>query len=358
MERKKIGVFSVMKDEYNVIEFMEHYYELGFEYIVIYDDNSLVPIQDVIGNRFKEKYLILDKKSFPEIEYYLSNSTSKSIWDISIEFHESLVKNECKHNIYKETDYKNHSIFTFFWNKYFQTKLSSLMEYCFFIDGDEYLYIKYNKKIQDIFDLYMPFDQLKINWLFFGSNDKGLKYYTEVKKRIIKSSKHFNKHVKSLFKLDSVISMPTTHAAQVNGVNKNILNEISILPNHPFEDKIVEIEYWEVDIYLAHYHIKSLQDFFLRRFCRMTHNTYALFGTTDKDQIQKWVNYANNNYDKIIDYMDKKNNNEKIDNINLEYIDQINCILNYINTEVMPYTEKNLNLCSCLQDDVDNEHKK
>ena len=90
----------------------------------------------------------------------------------------------------------------------------------------------------------------------------------------------------------------------------------------------------------------------------MTHNTYALFGTTDKDQIQKWVNYANNNYDKIIDYMDKKNNNEKIDNINLEYIDQINCILNYINTEVMPYTEKNLNLCSCLQDDVDNEHKK
>ena len=54
-----VGVCVKCKDELNVIEFMEHYYSLGFCYIFFVDDKSNPSVQSIIGERFKGKYRIV-----------------------------------------------------------------------------------------------------------------------------------------------------------------------------------------------------------------------------------------------------------------------------------------------------------
>jgi len=269
----RVGVYVRNKNEANIIEFMNHYYSLGFSFILMLDDYSNIHPSSIIGNNFKGKYKIIQVANniinkYPNRIAYLNNS-----------------------EVFKT---------------YILPEIKTYMDYCLYVDMDEYLVIKYNN-INAVIDFYQPFDQLKINWVFFGNNNiKKSNDLSKLKPLFTKSLLKFNKMVKSLVKVNSIMSNNDPHAFNINGITKNILNEIS---NESSIDKNLQnYTFKDVNIYIAHYMTQDTFSFIKRRFCRDTQNidqrVNALNYIDDKNIIkQNLLNYINTNINSIVDYI-------------------------------------------------------
>jgi hypothetical protein len=280
----RVGLYVRQKDEVNIIEFMEHYYSLGFLFILILDDHSQIHPSRIIGNKFNGKYKII------QINKNIINKYPN------------------------KTDYFN-NIEVF--EVYVLPEIKKYMDYVYYSDMDEYLVIKKHKNINEVINFYKPFEQLKINWLFFGNNNikigQGL---SKLKPLFTKSALKLNSHVKSLVKVDSIKHYLCAHCfVTKNGISKNILNEIT--NETPFEEKLTNYSFKDVNLYLAHYVTQDTATFIRRRYCRITESITNIAEkinyNTDKNFIkQQLVQYINNNIDNILDYVHGNN-----DNINL-----------------------------------------
>jgi hypothetical protein len=280
----RIGIYVRSKDEENIIEFMDHYYDLGFDIILFYDDKSSPSISEIIEKENNPKH----------INKY------------------RIIRNEV-HNI----DNLNN-------NEYFKINIlpiiQEIMDYCFYIDMDEYL--KSNESISEIINYYLPFDSLKINWLFFGNNDIiKSDLLDKLKTTFLKSSIKLNNHVKQIVKVEKIIGSDNPHyfLLKGNSIVKNILNEITI--NDHKEDKLVQYSFKDVKIYLAHYIVQGTYNFVKRRFCRKTSNTECfknenilLFFNDNLDNICKFI------YDENIENIVYMSSYEK---------NVVRCVLNF-----------------------------
>lgn len=269
-----VGIYVRNKDEANIIEFMEHYYSLGFEYIIMLDDHSKVHPSCVIGDKFAEKYKIIQ--------------VEKTIID----------------NYKTSTDYLyDNAIFS----TYILPELKKHMDYCLYIDMDEYLVLNKFKNINEVIEFYQPFDQFKINWLFFGNNGiKKCEDLSKLKPLFTKSAKKMNIMVKSLVKVNSIISNTDSHSFFINGINKNLLNKITDVSS--FEVEISNALFKDVPLYIAHYITQDTYSFVKRRFGRYIfqyadHVKSIEHTKHDVIEREKLVNYINDNMNDIVDYV-------------------------------------------------------
>lgn len=270
----RVGVYVRNKDEVNIIEFMTHYYSLGFDFILMLDDYSKIPPATVIGKKFPGKYKIIQMDKSVIAQYPI------------------------------QTDYLNAGeVF----GTYILPELKHYMDYCLYVDMDEYLVIKKYANINAVIDFYQPFEQLKINWIFFGNNDiKIAADLSKLKPLFTKSALKFNIMIKSLVNVNSIISNNDPHVFNVNGITKNILNEITHA--HSFDKTLTSYTFKDLDIYVAHYITQDTMSLVKRRFCRSTQNIDELVNTLnyidDKSIIKTdLLNYINNNILDIIDYV-------------------------------------------------------
>ena len=265
----RFGILTKCRNELNIIEFMNHYYDLGFEYIIFCDDSDTNILQNKIGFRFQNKYKIF--------------CTKEKKNDINASFSECIISN--------------------------REVISSILDYVFIIDLDEYLFLdkKKFKSIQDVFNFFRPFDILKINWLLFGnSNIKNCKNNNNLKNIFIKSDLYLNHHVKSIFctKILKCCKELNPHypiCYQDDFLVKNIKNEITKL--NPFEENLIQTEYYNISIYLAHYVVQSTQRFLERRF--LDHNELKLksfyYQLDTEFPLLKIINIISKNKHNIID---------------------------------------------------------
>jgi hypothetical protein len=273
----KTGIYVRNKDEANIIEFMEHYYSIGFEFILMLDDYSKIHPSLVIGDKFQGKYKIIRIDS-------------------------SIIYN---HDSYSSinANLREGGVF----DTYILPEIKNYMDYCLYIDMDEYLVIKKYKNINAVIEFYQPFDQLKINWILFGNNDiKFCEDLSKLKPLFTKSELKFNQHVKSLVKVNSIKHNNNPHIFNVNGITKNVLNQITV--ESPFEGYMTNFCFKEIDIYIAHYITLDTTSCVKRRYCRTRpHNIDALVGSLnyiDNKSIIKTelLKYINNNINRIVDY--------------------------------------------------------
>jgi hypothetical protein len=267
----RVGIYTRCKDEDNLIEFMEHYYSIGFNFILIYDDSSIPPIKDVLHDKFTNKYEIIDISKFP-------NSTPQ------------------------ETS-RRHNDGNFF-VEYILPKIQKYMDYCLYVDIDEYLVLKNFINIKEVIEYYQPFDQLKINWILFGNNY--IKNAEHKRDRLIptfkRSAQYCNIHVKCLTRVNKINTARNPHFfLTFHGKNKNILNETT--NESPFEEKLVNYRGEDIPIYIAHYIVQGTYSFVKRRFCRYTANVGALMDTYNLGSITDVLKYFNDNIDIIVDFM-------------------------------------------------------
>ena len=262
------GIYVRNKDEVNFIEFMEHYYSLGFDYIIILDDHSKIHPSSIICNKFINKYKII------QIEKTIIDKFTNSI------------------------DYLNdNGIFI----SSILPELKKHMDYCLYVDMDEYLVIKKYKNINEVIDYYQPFDQLKINWLFFGNNDiKICQDLSNLKPLFTKSALKLNRHVKSIVNLNKIQNLYNPHFFTTkNGITKNILNKLT--DESPFEENICNYCFKEIDLYIAHYITQDTYSFIRRRFCRGTTNLFSVVNIINDKSItkQNLLNYINEENEKL-----------------------------------------------------------
>jgi dTDP-4-amino-4,6-dideoxygalactose transaminase len=256
--QNKVCLFAPCYNETNIIEWMDYHFKCGFELIVIYDDQSTIPVKNVISSygKFNEnKYIILENI----VPQYFSGE-----------------QNNCK--------YTNGCVRSI---PFFQEIKQYMKDctHCLSIDIDEYLYLGQFNNIQELINHYEPFDQLYMYWKTFKSL---VKYSTPT---LIENFTYSNSSVeyigKCLIKLSKTKGQTSPHVFDFpenaivypndnyNYIYKDIFNTYF---TGYFQNKGLPSakEYMETFFenckqnnnvpYIAHYKNQSIETFLKRRF--------------------------------------------------------------------------------------------
>ena len=198
----RIGLVVNCLNNLNIDEFMEHYFSLGFNHII------LLNYEKEINNNFsKNKYDIL------------------RIDDI---FNIDTFKNELL-PIIKEK-----------------------MDFCLFCNINEYLYIRFNKTINQLIKRYIPLEQLKVSILNFNIDFNKAYYFS--KNNFTLSDNKLSKYTKTITKVSKIDYLESTGYFKLlkssdENIIKNSLNEKSI--DNIIDLKMLNYELEDLIVYMA-----------------------------------------------------------------------------------------------------------
>jgi hypothetical protein len=226
---KDVILFTNARDEYSIKEWCAHHLLLGFDCIYVFDHLSVNPLENVLYNfDFRVNTMRLNTDAS---KYTTSNNFKSHCIKMAIDI--SRIVNA----------------------KWF-----------LYLDCDEYLVLNSYSNVKDFLNSYPNADTISMNWLMFGSN-----YQISRQKSIIetytRSELIVDQHVKTFARPDKISTNLGPHTYDVldknrrYSVNKNIKND-----DGPFVH--TNLEYYNVDAYIAHYVYQSEEDFMLRKAAR------------------------------------------------------------------------------------------
>ena len=268
----KIAIYSPVRNESKIIEWINYNTKIGIDFFILFDDESDISLNDIL----------------------LQNNINKDIFKI-------IYNTELSHiNLAKNNYYNSEEIFT---NLILPELINNNIDYLLRIDTDEFLYLNKFQNIKELIFFYSPFDNLKINWLLFGSNNliKNISN-TSVINIFNKCDNKLNEYVKCLTKVSNIKNFNGfAHYVNLieNSITKNILNNITV-------NSLTEIINNDINnsIYIAHYCCQDLYTFVYRKFY---YNSYY-----SKTRITMVID--NNNIDNFVEYIYLCINNVKNDN--------------------------------------------
>ena len=290
----KFAIFAAARNEKHIIEWLNYYIKVGFDYFYIFDDLSDKPIEEVFNenNIDKKIYSIYRKESN---EYLYENINS---------------------NIQNITYSKN------FWMNYLIPDLKNKnIDFVFQIDIDEFLFLNTFKNINGLAEHYMPFDVLKINWVLFGSNKLFENNTNSIINTFNKSDTNFCKAtggLKSLTrisKIDIEKNQYGPHCLPIlkNSIVKNIFN--NILPTY---EKITEPtpflsdnEMYFNNIYIAHYACQDYKTFIKRKFTNKGNVQWMVsdwIKIKSRNEAYNYVDFIISNFEDFSEYFYSKKN--------------------------------------------------
>jgi hypothetical protein len=219
---KRVALFTNARDELHIKEWAAHHLLIGFDFIVIFDHKSKIPLQKVFENFDKRV------KTF----------------------------NVSKLNGALKMDLMNYAKIL---------ALKHRIDWILYLDADEFLIL--NKKFIGVkhFLYYYRFaDSIGINWLLFGSNNlkeepKGL-----ILESYTKSRQNIDQHVKSFVRVNKILSATNPHFYNIKdknkmyGINGNIIKGVQAF------NKLNNVPYYNVNAYIAHY-VNQSEETFRRR---------------------------------------------------------------------------------------------
>ena len=164
ISKTKVGLCIICKRENLYIqEFVNHYKNLGYNHIFIYDNNNV------------------DEENF-----------------------DTVLKKEIEENFVSVVDYRgrnnNRQLFEAYIDCY--EKNNKNYDWLSFFDIDEFLELKNSSNIQELLDneRYKNCQNIKFNWLIYSDNDKLYYENKPVQERFtqpLKENRFFNMHIKS-----------------------------------------------------------------------------------------------------------------------------------------------------------------
>jgi hypothetical protein len=224
-------IVTMNSNEIDINEWVVHNILLGFSQIYIYDDHSNPNIKDII-NLLPEKY----KKCVTIYRLDCHYEINKIDYDLTpkdnlLYFDKELYK---KHKRNKQRYLMN----------YFLKTHKNISNYCFFIDIDEFLYLKNDLTINTYLEKMKNYDIIYIPWIYYGNS-----FYIDKPKGLLIDNFRFHKNKYDCGK--SIINM------------KNI-NEIYCI--HTINESIDKNKYFSYDresplflheIHINHYITKA-----------------------------------------------------------------------------------------------------
>ncbi len=179
LENRKAVLCTLVRCENLYIdEWIQYHLKLGFSKIIIYDNNDNNEAQ-----YFQDKYTY-DKV---QVIHYPGNYVQRNIY------------------------------------AHFFQYMSEIREYEWagVIDLDEFIVLKKHKTIVDLLMEHCQEGSLGLSWVIFGSSGETEYRPEPVLKRFIKRSKYINHHIKSLFCLDDISGIPSSHFVSLLNGNQH-----------------------------------------------------------------------------------------------------------------------------------------
>lgn len=290
IKKYKIAIYSPIKDELKLKEWITYYDNLKIDLFILLDDFSEIPVENYFKELNMSNYEIINHNE-PNWDYKkLTNVNTGSFTRIG-SINEYVIPLCKKHNI----------------------------DYILHVDADEFLYLNKFDNIQKVISFYEPFDELKINWLLF--NHSNIKYNNSdsLINTFTCSQNYINKYTKSLTKVSSIINGANSHSFLLKQpqISKNIFNEKKNSGTNchiSFDFKSCDtIHYKNCPLFVAHYVYKSINDFVEKKCCKIDGKFSIIFNTNQFEKKNKIINFNNNNKENIVEYVylllqDVKNN--------------------------------------------------
>lgn len=285
MKKYKLALYSPVKDEIKLKEWILYYKKLEIDLFIINDDFSEISPKVYFEELNIINYKIIKAKK-PNWNYKTLKRNVIGSYARTKIFDDYIIPICKKYNI----------------------------DYLLHFDSDEFLYLNKFKNMQQMLNHYQPFDELNINWLIFY--DKCLKENktNSLIKSSNKSGKYLNFYTKSIIKVNSIITGRNAHNCIIkkNSIIKNIFNKIipSIKNNCSFN--LGNFSYKKAPIFIAHYIYKDITNYVEKKLITIDGNFNSIF--------KKWYNSDPNDI-KIIEEKQflikyqKKHKNDLIDYI-------------------------------------------
>ena len=177
MKKYKLAIYSPVKDETRLKEWIFYYKKLEIDLFIILHDLSKISPKVYFKELNITNYVII-KKDKPNWDYKtLKRNVIRSYSRTTI-FDDHIITLCKEHNI----------------------------DYLLQFDSDEFLYLNKFKTIQEMLNHYQPFDELNINWLVFSDNCLKKNETNSLIKSSNKSGRYLNIYTKSITKVSSIIT--------------------------------------------------------------------------------------------------------------------------------------------------------
>ena len=249
----KTVLFTNARNEKNIVEWTAHHLNLGFDLICILDHNSDIPIITLFKN--KPNNVIIQK-------------TTNDILKLNLM-------------------YEAHAF-----------ALQINMDWMLYLDADEFLVLNNDDTIHTFLEKYKNYDQIGINWLIFGSNNKN-EFLTEnetILETYTKSNHTQDKHIKSFLNLKMKrIRLANPHVYILDNMKKSInVNFSELDKTEPwwFETKD---SFNTSPAYIAHYQFQSYNTYIERKIKLPRDDTRTFRDIIEKPTFHQLDNDINNN---------------------------------------------------------------
>ncbi len=215
-------LFTNARDEDNILDWIAHHKNLGFDKIYIIDHKSEKPIKDLYNYENFSNYIIVERN-----DRELSKKNNKDVF------------------IMKSVKYARE-------NKY---------DWMIYIDADEYIILNKYNNVKELLYNYKDYDLVGLNWLLFGNNDHETKPKGTLFQNYTKCQKNLNEHIKSFVRPDKVVKEDTPHTFSILDNNKRVDIDKKVLKKKLPYFNYINKSFNEVDAYIAHYIYQSYETF-------------------------------------------------------------------------------------------------
>jgi hypothetical protein len=256
-------LFTNARDERNILEWVVHHLNLGFNEIHILDHKSVVPINKICINLPNNVKII---------------RTNKDV---------------IKQNLIKSAH--NYAI-------------NNGFDWMIYLDADEFLVLNKCNDVNTFLKDYLIYDQVGINWLIYGSNyrDTRLNCDETIIGTYKRSQKNLNCHIKTFLNLKiNKFDLKNPHVYILDNMKQSINVNFSPLDiNEPWFFNTSD-NFLSVNAFIAHYMYQSYDEFIEKKFALPRDDTGKYRTIIDKDEFHNLFNDIDNNI--LIEKYDSKN---------------------------------------------------
>lgn len=239
-------LFTNARNENNIVEWVTHHLRLGFTTIFIFDHKSTNPIYPILlrekPNRLHQIVVIRINK-------------------------DSIIKTNLMMNALKYA-------------------MRKLYDWLLYLDCDEFLVLNKNDNISSFLTQYIQYDQVGINWLFFGSNFKqnALTTNESIIHSYTRSETKLDKHIKSFIHLRKMLYY--NYKIQITNPHYYFIHEnqyrysvnVNYKPYNPITPHFIDTRehFTTIPAFIAHYCNQSYENYIQRKILlpRDDSNTY------------------------------------------------------------------------------------
>ena len=219
-DNSSVILFTNVRDEPNIAEWVAHHILLGFDKVIIFDHLSIIPITTTIGTNFNNKLEVIRVDGNGNIKVNLMN---------------------------RALDISNKGNYS--WMLY--------------LDADEFLNLNNCSNVKEYLGAFKDADAIGINWLMFGTSGyvnqpKGL-----ITENFIRSELRLNNHVKSFVRPSIVVRTDNPHSYIILDPNRYYSGNGTKMRMCAFNYQ--PLPFINACSYIAHYYTQSEEEHLRRK---------------------------------------------------------------------------------------------